>query len=191
MDNNKEIEHLKNEIIKCRNYSFKHRFTRNKVEEYLTAVIKNINPDKEFYLYIDELPGTYNYVAYKVNIQYASYSTYSTEINFNIEELQGNCSSVGVHHVTGHLLKDEYSRGSIHYLFNNKKQIAEFFKEIDKLCFILGYGNILYTISRESNPYFAKHVKENAKLLLSFRSPRNNNLIEYFSNTLPESIIKE
>lgn len=191
MDNNKEIERLKNEIIKCRNYSFKHRFTRNKVEEYLTAVIKNINPDKEFYLYIDELPGTYNYVAYKVNIQYASYSTYSTEINFNIEELQGNCSSVGVHHVTGHLLKDEYSRGSIHYLFNNKKQIAEFFKEIDKLCFILGYGNILYTISRESNPYFAKHVKENAKLLLSFRSPRNNNLIEYFSNTLPESIIKE
>jgi hypothetical protein len=191
MDNNKEIEHLKNEIIKCRNYSFKHRFTRNKVEEYLTAVIKNINPDKEFYLYIDELPGTYNYVAYKVNIQYASYSTYSTEINFNIEELQGNCSSVGVHHVTGHLLKDEYSRGSTHYLFNNKKQIAEFFKEIDKLCFILGYGNILYTISRESNPHFAKHVKENAKLLLSFRSPRNNNLIEYFSNTLPESIIKE
>ena len=191
MDNITEIERLIEEIIKCRNYSFKHRFTRNKVEEYLTAVIKNINPNKEVYLYIEELPGHYNYVAYKVNIQYVPTSSYSTEISFNIEELQGNCSSVGVHHVSGYILKDEYSRESSRYLFETKKQVADFFKEIDKLCFILGYGNILYTISRESNTHFAEHVKQNAKLILSFRSPRNNNLIEYFSNTLPESIIKK
>ncbi len=181
---NKELDAISTRIKRRMGGMARTRLTRKMVEEYLTCVIKYLEPNKKFKLFIEESLGDYNFMNYTVNILIndnieTSYGDYS--IRFKVEELHGNCSSVGIHHFSQDMInayRDTY------LLFKDQDKVNYFLDKVVELCAMFGYTNILYTISRESVQSFKEFVEAKAKLILEFKSKRTNNQIKYYSQLI-------
>ena len=98
-----------------------------------------------------------------------------------MEELHFNCSSVGIHHMSGQMTPYECTAK---HVFKDAKDVNTFLGEVVEICKVFGYSNILYTISNESCKYLTTFVKENAKEILSFKSKRSSNKITYYSQLI-------
>jgi hypothetical protein len=182
---NKELDAISTRIKRRMGGMARTRLTRKMVEEYLTCVIKHLEPNKKFKLFIEESQGSYNFVNYTINILInengidQSYGDYS--VQFKLEELHSNCSSVGIHHFT-QCFVNKYR--DTYLLFKDNETFNKFLDKVVELCTMFGYSNILYTLSRESVQSFKEFVEAKAKLILEFKSKRTNNQIKYYSQLI-------
>lgn len=176
------LEELTLKIRKRANYTFKHSETRSLIAQYLTATIKSIKPTFEGVIYVEESGVQSYYANYFIKICKKAEGNYQdSDISFYIEELHKNCSSVGIHHIAGDLYNtSEYESP----LFTNEEDALKFLEFIKEICVMIGYGNILYTISSETLTIFQKFVEANAKPILEFTSPRNRHKITYYSQLI-------
>ena len=161
--------------------------TRRIAEEYFSCVIKHLNPTLNFKVYVDETLRGQNYISWNIKIAVGQDmdTIYGDEsANFSIEELQGNCSSVGIHHFNGPFLKGDNIYGNNKYIFSKQEQADVFIQAAVDLCKMFNYTNILYTISQESNKALTAYVEKNAKEILEFKSKRNQHIIKYYSQLI-------
>jgi len=161
--------------------------TRRIAEEYFSCIIKHLNPTLNFKVYVDETLRGQNYISWNIKIAVGQDmdTIYGDEsANFCIEELQGNCSSVGIHHFNGTFLKGDNIYGTNKYIFSKQEQADVFIQAAVDLCKMFNYTNILYTISQESNEALVAYVEKNAKEILEFKSKRNQHIIKYYSQII-------
>lgn len=155
--------------------------------DYLKALISFINPDKntdELYIYGSVTNNNSNYCACRIDItrnpEIDNISYRNTQyITMNFDELLGTCSTVSFHHfhnVTGGLypgLFNDIGKTDL-FIYGLKYYMKEF----------LGYSNIFYSISQESDIGLREYCDKNCKKLFEFKNRRTTHDVTYYCENL-------